>query len=66
MKCSVCQRDLDERIEKVWVKVVGWEARRVKGGTNHIALRERFEEFMCNGCMHLKQMGISPGQESLL
>ena len=66
MKCSVCEREINERIEKVWVKVTGWEAKREQGGTNHIALREQLNEFMCVGCMTLTQAGLNPGQSSLI
>ena len=66
MKCVECQREIDERVETVWTKVVGWEKRREQGGTNHLALREPLNEYCCAGCMMLMQQGLSTGQQSLV
>jgi len=66
MKCVECQREIDERIETVWTKVVGWEKKREQGGTNHLALREPLGENLCQGCMTLMQQGLSTGQQSLV
>ena len=66
MRCSKCQREIDERIETVWSKVTGWEKRREQGGTNHLALRKPLDEYCCHGCMTLMQQKIAPGQTSLI
>lgn len=65
VKCSECGREI-ESIEIFWQRVMGWEKHREAGGTNHIALREQKQEFMCAGCMILRQSGISREQTSLI
>jgi hypothetical protein len=49
----------------VWSKVIGWEKKRNRGGTNHVALRKPVNEFMCDYCMRMKQSGASPDQSEL-
>jgi phosphoribosylformylglycinamidine (FGAM) synthase-like amidotransferase family enzyme len=66
MHCIQCGRELNERIETVWTKVLGWEKRRNQGGTNHLALRQQLDLYCCNGCMTLMQQGLNPGQQSLM
>jgi hypothetical protein len=66
MNCSKCGRPINEHIETVWQKVIGWEKKRDAGGTNHIALREPQPEVMCAGCMQLMLDGLDPGQQSLI
>ena len=66
MNCSKCGRAINEHIETVWQKVIGWEKKRDQGGTNYIALREPLPEVMCAGCMQLMQDGLDPGQQSLI
>lgn len=65
MKCSECGREITE-VEIFWQRVSGWEKHREAGGTNHIALREKRQEFMCAGCMVLRQSGIPREQTSLI
>lgn len=66
MRCVKCGRGLNENVETVWSKVVGWEKKRDQGGTNHVALRQPLNEYCCNGCMTLMQQGMSPGQGRLI
>jgi hypothetical protein len=61
-RCCSCRLDVDERTMTVWNKVVGWERRREKGGTNHIALRRKVDEYMCELCMDREQAGDAKGQ----
>lgn len=63
--CSTCTRDIDERKEKPWTEVIGWERRRDQGGTNHVAMRKPTGNAICNECMIRLQAGLAPGQLSL-
>lgn len=56
-RCSVCEKEYDGRTVSEWREVVGWEQKRVQGGTNHIAEREQTGRSMCNPCMILRQSG---------
>ncbi len=56
---------MDERLVTVWSKVTGWEKKRDQGGTNHVALRQPLNEFMCVGCMDKLKSGVSARQLQL-
>lgn len=65
--CSKCGKPLDKEPQNlVWQQVVGWEHRRSAGGTNHVALRQTQEIFMCHTCMTRLQAGIPVEQQTLL
>lgn len=63
--CCRCGKEIEEP-EKAWQQVIGWERRRRKGGTNHVALREPQQKWTCVECMIRLQQGFSAQQESLL
>lgn len=63
-RCSSCGMELTDAMNP-WLEVQGWERKRVKGGTNHVALRKQTGKMMCHGCMSKLQAGLSPGQLAL-
>ncbi len=65
-RCSTCGSDIDERVDKPWTEVVGWERHRNQGGTNHLALRKPTGRAMCKRCMMKLQAGLDPGQLSIV
>jgi hypothetical protein len=64
-QCDKCGRIVDERKETVWNEVIGWEKRRVQGGTNHLALRKPQPNFRCNVCMTKMLEGLDAGQSEM-
>ncbi|MBA2707202.1 MAG: hypothetical protein H0U59_05295 [Gemmatimonadaceae bacterium] len=63
--CEKCSRVIDERYETVWNQTLGWEKKRMQGGTNHLALRRPQNRFMCHVCMSKILDKMDPGQENL-
>lgn len=63
--CLDCKRDLsDDPPTMVWRAVQGWERGRSEGGTNHVAMREPQDAFLCDVCMRKRQRGLR-AQEGL-
>lgn len=51
---------------QAWQRVTGYEKRRAGGGTNHVALRQPEQAWLCDSCMRREQRGISAQQGSLV
>ena len=64
-RCSLCLLEIDPLDRFTWQRVVGWEQRRVQGGTNHIALREPRQEWAHPLCIRRKREGTL-AQEQLV
>jgi hypothetical protein len=63
--CESCDEPIPS-IQDAWQKVEGYERPRRGGGTNHVALRETFNVFVCNRCMTLLRAGLDAKQETLI
>ncbi len=64
LTCDICGEP--SPAASTWYGVKGYEQPREGGGANHIALRRRTGELVCDGCMRKMQAGIAPNQDSLL
>lgn len=62
-----CGTELPVTSERMFRRVVGgWAHKREAGGTNHVALIEWGEEFVCWLCLEKLQKGIDPSAQRTL
>ena len=64
MHCTYCKRPIDPRPGYHHQRTIGWERKAVAAARrsgSDIVLRERLNEFACNGCVEERKLG-SAGQ----
>jgi hypothetical protein len=62
--CVGCGTDLTGQ-RNIYTEVKGWEVPRVRGGTNHIYLREKTGRHMCASCLTDRKHGVMTGQTAM-
>lgn len=63
--CSECGTSVDPDAIGVWSEITGWTIPRTGGGPNRRDLTPT-GRYLCRDCGKLRDLGVVPGQESLL
>jgi DNA-directed RNA polymerase subunit RPC12/RpoP len=63
--CEDCGRAFDADQLGTWRSIAGWAVNRNGGGANRRDLQET-GRYVCPDCGRLRDLGVPPGQESLL
>lgn len=63
--CAQCRASFDTKTVGTWLRVEGWAIVRSTGGYN-VRDQEPTGKVLCPRCGRERELGIMPGQESLL
>lgn len=63
LRCTFCGAEI--KLNRDYQKVVGFEKRRIQGGTNALRMREPQQEWACMHCIDRQSSGLNVSQDGL-